>query len=72
MRTGTGNGTVRNRGGRTSPRGYRLTATNGKAALVRACHAGYDIRVAPMRRDDSARGCGRTGEDVVIHVPRQA
>lgn len=39
---------------------------SGKAALVRRLHAGYDIRVAPMRRDDSARGCDRTGEDVVI------
>jgi DNA adenine methylase len=52
-----------------SERGCETIITNSNHSLVHDLYQGYHIRVIPTRRNVNSRGNGRTGEDVIIHVP---
>lgn len=49
-------------------RGCELVVTNANAALVHELYAGHALEVVATRRSVNARGGGRTGEDVIVHV----
>ncbi len=55
---------------RLSERGCDVVITNSNHSLVRDLYQGYQIEVIPTKRNVNSRGNGRTGEDVIIHVPR--
>ena len=52
-----------------SERGCETIITNSNHSLVHDLYQGYQIRVIPTRRNVNSRAEGRTGEDVIIHVP---
>ncbi len=54
---------------RLSERGCELVITNSNHPLVHDLYRGYRIDVIATRRNVNSRANGRTGEDVVIHVP---
>lgn len=52
-----------------SERGCELIITNSNHPLVHDLYRGYHIDVVATRRNVNSRANGRTGEDVIIHVP---
>jgi DNA adenine methylase len=52
-----------------SSRGCEIIVTNSNQSLVHDLYQGYQVDVIPTRRNVNSRPDGRTGEDVVIHVP---
>jgi len=52
-----------------SERGCETIITNSNHSLVHDLYQGYEIQVIPTRRNVNSRANGRTGEDVIIHVP---
>jgi DNA adenine methylase len=52
-----------------SARGCEIIVTNSNQALVHDLYRGYEVEVIPTRRNVNSRADGRTGEDVIIHVP---
>lgn len=54
---------------RLADRGCELVITNSNHPLVHDLYQGYHIEIVPTRRNVNSRAKGRTGEDVIIHVP---
>lgn len=54
---------------RLADRGCELVITNSNHPLVHDLYQGYQIEIVPTRRNVNSRAQGRTGEDVIIHVP---
>jgi DNA adenine methylase len=52
-----------------SERGCETIVTNSNHSLVHDLYQGYQIRIIQTRRNVNSRADGRTGEDVIIHVP---
>jgi DNA adenine methylase len=52
-----------------SERGCETIVTNSNHSLVHDLYQGYQIKIIPTRRNVNSRASGRTGEDVIIHVP---
>lgn len=52
-----------------SVRGCEIIITNSNQALVHDLYRGYRVEIIPTRRNVNSRADGRSGEDVVIHVP---
>jgi DNA adenine methylase len=53
-----------------SARGCDILITNSNHPLVHDLYQGYHIEIVQSKRSVNSNGNGRTGEDVIIHVPR--
>ena len=52
-----------------SEKGCEIFVTNSNHPLVHDLYCGYHIDVVATRRNVNSHATGRTGEDVIIHVP---
>jgi DNA adenine methylase len=52
-----------------SARGCSILITNSNHPLVHDLYRGYHIEIVQTKRNVNSNGSGRSGEDVIIHVP---